>query len=42
MLFRFVGEQIGFKVLVFGSAGPDMSQVDVIFLVFWFSEGSSS
>ena len=25
MLFRFVGEQIGFKVLVFGSAGPNMS-----------------
>ena len=26
-LFRFVGEQIGFEVLVFGPAGPDMSHV---------------
>jgi len=23
-LFRFVGEQIGFEVLVFGPAGPDI------------------
>ena len=41
-LFRLVGEQIGFEVLVFGPAGPDLSQVDVLFSVFWFYEFSFS
>ena len=39
-LFRVVGEQIGFEVLVFGPASPDM--VNVLFSVFWFSEFSFS
>ena len=39
-LFRVVGEQIGFEVLVFCPASPDM--VDVLFSVFWFSEFSFS
>ena len=31
-LFRFVGEQIGFEVLVFGPAGPDFGPGRCTFL----------
>ena len=31
-LFRFVGEQIGFEVLVFGPAGPDIEPGRCTFL----------
>ena len=41
-LFRFVGKQIGFEVLVFGPVGPDIEPLDVLFSVFWFSEFSFS
>ena len=33
-LFRFVGEQIGFEVLVFGPAGPDIEPGRSTFLSF--------
>ena len=40
-LFRFVGEQIGFEVVVFlAQLVQTLSQVDVLFSVFWFSEFS--
>ena len=32
-LFRFVGEQIGFEVLVFGPAGPDIAPGWCAFLI---------
>ena len=41
-LFCFVGERIGLKVLVFSRAGLEKSQVNVLFVVFWFSEFSFS
>ena len=31
-LFRFVGEQIGFEILVFGPAGPDIEPGRLTFL----------
>ena len=39
-LFSFVGEQIGFEVLV--QLVQILSQVDVFFAIFWFSEISFS
>ena len=41
-LFRFIGEQIGFEVLVFGPAGTDIEPGRCTFSVFWFSEFSFS
>ena len=44
-LFCFIGEQIGFKVLVFSPAGPDIGPGLCTFLsiiYFWFSELSLS
>ena len=34
LLFGFVGEQVGFKVLVFGPAGPDIETGQYTFLSF--------
>ena len=34
--FHFVGKQIGSKVLVFAQLVQTLSQVNVLFLVFWF------
>ena len=33
-LFRFAGEQIGFQVLVFGLAGPDIEPGRCTFAIF--------
>ena len=43
-LFHFIGEQIGFKVIVFGPAAPDIEPGRFTFLstLAWFSEFSFS